>query len=138
MPLDAASGVYFETHGSGPAVMITLPLMASFNDIFGDGLQSVFEGYVEPLKDRFSLILIDYPSIGKSRDIAPEELTVDRVCSDLLSVATAAGQERFAYWGYSWSGAVGLQLASRTHRLSALAIGGWPPLDAPYGNILEA
>ena len=111
MPLDAASGVYFETHGSGPAVMITLHLMASFNDIFGDGLQSVFEGYVEPLKDRFSLILIDYPSIGKSRDIAPEELTVDRVCSDLLSVATAAGQERFAYWGYSWSGAVGLQLA---------------------------
>jgi pimeloyl-ACP methyl ester carboxylesterase len=53
-------------------------------------------------------------------------------------VATAAGFGRFAFWGYSWSGAVGLQLASRTDRLTALVIGGWPPLGAPYAGILEA
>jgi pimeloyl-ACP methyl ester carboxylesterase len=138
MPLDPASGVYFEVLGQGPAVMIGLPLMASHRDIFGEAMMPVFDGYVASLKNQFSLILIDYPSIGKSRDIAPEDLTADRVCADLLSVATAAGHERFAYWGYSWSGAVGLQLAARTDRLSALVIGGWPPLDAPYANILEA
>jgi pimeloyl-ACP methyl ester carboxylesterase len=138
MPLDPASGVYFEVLGQGPAVMIGLPLMASHRDIFGEAMMPVFDGYVGPLKNRFSLILIDYPSIGKSRDIAPEDLTADCVCADLLSIASAAGHERFAYWGYSWSGAVGLQLAARTDRLSALVIGGWPPLDAPYANILEA
>lgn len=138
MPLDPASGVYYEVHGEGQAVMIGLPLMASHGEIFGEAMMPLFEGYLAPLKDRHALILIDYPSIGKSRDIAPEDLTADRVCSDLLSVATAAGHERFTYWGYSWSGAVGLQLASRTDRLSALVIGGWPPLGGPYANILEA
>ncbi|MFO0444000.1 MAG: alpha/beta fold hydrolase, partial [Betaproteobacteria bacterium] len=59
------------------------------------------------------MLLLDYPSIGRSRDIAPEALTADRVCADLLGVADAAGCERFAYWGYSWGGNVGLQLATR-------------------------
>lgn len=138
MPLDPASGVYFEVHGQGPAVMVGLPLMASHREIFGDAMMPVLEGYVGPLKDRFSVVLVDYPSIGKSRDIKPDDFTADRVCADLLSVATAAGHQRFAYWGYSWGGAAGLQLAARTDRLSALVIGGWPPLDAPYTNILEA
>jgi pimeloyl-ACP methyl ester carboxylesterase len=138
MPLDPASGVYFEVHGKGPAVMVGLPLMASHQETFGEAMMSVHDGYVAPLRDRYSLILIDYPSIGRSRDIAPEALTADRVCADLLSVSTAAGHERFAFWGYSWSGAVGLQLASRTDRLSALVVGGWPPLGGPYTNILKA
>ncbi|OYU77908.1 MAG: hypothetical protein CFE45_30145, partial [Burkholderiales bacterium PBB5] len=45
---------------------------------------------------------------------------------------------RFAYWGYSWGAAVGLQLAARTDRLMALVLGGWPPLGAPYAGILQA
>ncbi len=93
---------------------------------------------MDRLTDRYRVLLVDYPSIGASRDLAPHELTADRVCADLLGVADAAGFDRFAYWGYSWSGAVGLQLASRTERLSALVIGGWPPLDGPYGAILNA
>jgi pimeloyl-ACP methyl ester carboxylesterase len=53
-------------------------------------------------------------------------------------VASAAGFDRFAYWGYSWGAAVGLQLAARTDRLTALVMGGWPPLGAPYAGILQA
>jgi pimeloyl-ACP methyl ester carboxylesterase len=53
-------------------------------------------------------------------------------------VASAAGFDRFAYWGYSWGAAVGLQLAARTSRLTALVLGGWPPLGAPYAGILQA
>jgi pimeloyl-ACP methyl ester carboxylesterase len=74
----------------------------------------------------------------RARDIAPDALTADRVCADLLAVASAAGFDRFAYWGYSWGAAVGLQLAARTDRLSALVVGGWPPLGAPYAGILQA
>ncbi len=137
MPLDNATGVYYELHGRGEPLMIGLPLMASHVGIFGPGSEKVLRGYLDALTDRYRVLLLDYPSIGRSRDIPPDELTVERVCADLLGVATAAGFGRFAYWGYSWSGAVGLQLASRTDRLTALVIGGWPPLGAPYADILE-
>lgn len=140
MPLDPATGVFFEVQGSpeGRPLMITLPLMASFGEIFGDELAPVMAGYLGRLTDRYRVLLVDYPSIGRSRDITPAELTADRVCADLLGVASAAGFESFAYWGYSWGGNVGLQLATRTDRLTALVVGGWPALGAPYAELLQA
>ena len=140
MPLDPATGVHFEVHGpaAGRPLLITLPLMASFGEIFGDELAPVLAGYLDRLTDRYRVLLVDYPSIGRSRDIAPAELTADRVCADLLGVARAAGFDRFAYWGYSWGGNVGLQLATRTDRLDALVVGGWPALGAPYAELLAA
>ena len=138
MPLDPTSGVFYEVQGQGQPLLIGLPLMASFTAIFGDELQTVLDDYLKPLLERYRVLLVDYPSIGGSRDIAPQALTADRVCADLLAVAGAAGFDRFAYWGYSWGAAVGLQLAARTDRLSALVLGGWPPLGAPYAGILQA
>jgi pimeloyl-ACP methyl ester carboxylesterase len=138
MPLDARTGVFYTLHGQGHPLMVGLPLMASHTALFGPASQPMLDGYLNALTDRYRVLLVDYPSIGASRDIAPHALSADRVCADLLGVASAAGFERFAYWGYSWSGAVGLQLASRTERLSALVIGGWPPLGGPYQEILAA
>jgi len=138
MPLDAASGVHYEVQGEGQPLLIGLPLMASFTQLFGSELQPVLDGYLDRLTDRYRVLRVDYPSIGGSRDIAPDALTADRVCADLLSVASDAGFDRFAYWGYSWGAAVGLQLAARTDRLTALVLGGWPPLGAPYEGILQA
>ena len=66
----------------------------------------------------------------------PLTLTADAVASDLLSVADAAGADRFAYYGYSWLALSGLQLAIRTDRLTALAMGGYPPLGGPYEAML--
>ena len=138
MPLDPASGVFYELQGQGTPLLVGLPLFASFTQIFGSELQPVLDGYLDRLTDRYRVLRVDYPSIGGSRDIAPEDLTADRVCADLLAVASAAGFDRFAYWGYSWGAAVGLQLAARTDRLSALVLGGWPPLGAPYDDLLRA
>jgi pimeloyl-ACP methyl ester carboxylesterase len=138
MPLDPVGGVFYEVQGQGQPLLIGLPLMASFTQLFGDEMQGVLDGYLNRLTDRYRVLRVDYPSIGGSRDIAPEALTADRVCADLLAVANAAGFERFAHWGYSWGAAVGLQLAARTDRLSALVLGGWPPLGAPYDGILQA
>jgi pimeloyl-ACP methyl ester carboxylesterase len=138
MPLDPASGVFYDVQGQGQPLLVGLPLMASFTQLFGTELQGVLDGYLDRLTDRYRVLRVDYPSIGGSRDIAPQDLTADRVCADLLAVATAAGFDRFAYWGYSWGAAVGLQLAARTDRLSALVLGGWPPLGAPYEGILQA
>jgi pimeloyl-ACP methyl ester carboxylesterase len=138
MPIDPASGVFYDVQGQGQPLLIGLPLMASFTQLFGTELQGVLDGYLDRLTDRYRVLRVDYPSIGGSRDIAPEDLTAERVCADLLAVATAAGFDRFAYWGYSWGAAAGLQLAARTDRLTALVLGGWPPLGAPYDGILRA
>jgi pimeloyl-ACP methyl ester carboxylesterase len=138
MPLDPTSGVHYEVQGQGQPLLIGLPLMASFTELFGSEMQPVLDGYLNRLTDRYRVLRVDYPSIGGSRDISPEALTADRVCDDLLTVASAAGFDRFAYWGYSWGAAVGLQLAARTDRLTALVLGGWPPLGAPYQGLLEA
>ena len=138
VPLDPSSGVFYEVQGQGRPLLIGLPLMASITQLFGNEMQGVLDGYLSRLTDRYRVLRVDYPSIGGSRDIAPEDLSADRVCADLLAVASAAGFDRFAYWGYSWAAAAGLQLATRTDRLTALVLGGWPPLGAPYAGILQA
>ena len=67
----------------------------------------------------------------------PDTLTPANLAADLLAVADAAGADRFAYYGYSWLALVGLQLAIRSDRVAALAMGGYPPLDGPYAEMLK-
>ncbi len=66
----------------------------------------------------------------------PSTLTALSVATDLLAIADSAGADRFAYYGYSWLALAGLQLAIRTDRLTALAMGGFPPLGGPYQPML--
>src|SRR5688572_9503426 len=66
----------------------------------------------------------------------PQTMTADTVAHDLLAIADAAHADRFAYYGYSWLALTGLQLAIRTDRLTALVMGGYPPLDGPYEAML--
>jgi pimeloyl-ACP methyl ester carboxylesterase len=67
----------------------------------------------------------------------PATLTADAVAHDLLAIADAGGAGRFAYYGYSVHAVNGLQLAIRSDRVSALAMGGFPPLGGPYPAMLE-
>ena len=131
------AGVNIALHGDGVPLLLGFPMMASHSEIFGEAGREVLHGYLDRLTDRYRVLLVDYPSIGRSASIPPGDLTADRVCRDLLRAADAAGFERFAYWGYSWGGAVGLQLASRTDRLSALVVGGWAPLGGHYEAVLR-
>jgi pimeloyl-ACP methyl ester carboxylesterase len=132
------SGIYFETHGEGIPLILGFPIMAS--PWQGDPELKVVNGYLGLLTDRYKVVVMDYPNlavgVGKTEPIPAEELTADRVAADLLKVADAAGFDRFAFWGFSWGGVIGLQLASRTDRLTALVCGGWPPLGAPYSDML--
>jgi pimeloyl-ACP methyl ester carboxylesterase len=66
----------------------------------------------------------------------PRTLTAAALAADLLAIADAGGAGRFAYYGYSWLALAGLQLAVRTDRLTALAMGGYPPLGGPYEGML--
>src|SRR6185437_5414305 len=92
----------------------------------------------EALGQEFFLILADYPrGIGRTQRAQGRSYTPEAAVEEYECMATAAGVERFAWLGYSFGGAMGIQLACRSRRLSALAIGGFPPLNAPYRELLE-
>ena len=110
----------FEILGSGPTVV-------TFN--------REPSGYFTKLAERFRVVVID----GNSQPKSPAFIasyTADRVCADILAIADAAGADRFAWFGFSYGAVVGLQLAARTNRLTALALGGWPPLGGQYRETL--
>lgn len=107
----------FTVRGSGPALI---------------AFDRQPRGYYDQLTDRYRVVVID--ASDTPADIA--SLTADRMCKDILAVADAAGVDRFAWFGFSFGAVVGLQLASRTSRLSALVCGGWPPLGGQYAETL--
>lgn len=93
------------------------------------------QSLINGLSDAFRVVAFDYE--GQCLRIPkPDTLTPTNIASDLLAVADAAESERFAYYGYSWLAVIGLQLAIRTDRLSALIMGGFPPLNGPYNEML--
>lgn len=102
-----------------------------------DGEQPSVARFLAGLCARYRVLVVDYPSVGRSATIPPHEFTVDRVCSDMLAVADAAGFERFAWWGGTFGAVIGLLLATRTNRLTALVTAGWPPIGAPYDTMLR-
>jgi pimeloyl-ACP methyl ester carboxylesterase len=138
MPVDPATGIFYRVEGRGLPLMVTLPLFASQAEILGAEADAVLEAYLAGLTDHCRVLLLDYPSIGRSAGIAPDALVADRVAADWLSVATAAGFDRFAVWGYSWGAAAAFQLAARTERVDALLMGGWSPLGGPHPEALAA
>jgi hypothetical protein len=116
-----AVGAYTEL-GSGPTVL-------AFN--------RQPRGYFDALAEHYHVVVIDYPPPNPSAEFL-QSFTADRVCADVLAVADAVGADRFAWFGFSWGFVVGLQLAVRTNRLTALVGGGWPPLGGQYRETLAA
>src|SRR6185312_14757007 len=139
--LHDGSSIEIEVHGAGPTLLLPVnprpvegeqaELMRQYGTDPALG-QSLING----LSDIFRVVAFDYEG-QVQRVPKPATLTPANVASDLLAVADAAGAERFAYYGYSWLALIGLQLALRTDRLSALVMGGFPPLDGPYAEMLR-
>src|SRR5258708_1926427 len=129
-----------EVHGAGPALLLPVNPQA----VIGPQAEQMRKYGTDPalgqslikgLSDAFRVVAFDYE--GQCLRIPkPDTLTPANTANDLLAVADAAGADRFAYYGYSWLALIGLQLAIRTDRLSALIIGGFPPLNWPYEEML--
>lgn len=139
--LHDGSAIEIEVHGAGP----TLLLPVNPRPVEGEQAElmrqygadpALGQSLIKGLSDIFRVVAFDYEG-QVQRVPKPETLTPANVASDLLAVADATGTERFAYYGYSWLALVGLQLAIRTDRLSALIMGGFPPLEGPYMEMLR-
>jgi pimeloyl-ACP methyl ester carboxylesterase len=130
-----------EVHGRGPTVLLPV----NPQPVEGQQAEEMRRWGADPalgrslidgLSDAFQVVAFDYE--GHLLQVPkPDTLTPANVVGDLLAVADAAGADRFAYYGYSWLALAGLQLAIRSDRVTALAMGGYPPLDGPYEQMLQ-
>ena len=121
MPYAINNGVkiYYEVVGEGPPIMLV------------DGLTGSIEiwqrfGYVQPLAEKYKLILVDPRGRGKSDKLyRPEEHSMKYMVGDLVAVLGDLGLEKAVYWGYSMGGSIGLAIGKYApKRFSALVIGG--------------
>lgn len=138
--LHDGSTIPISLHGSGPALVLPLPLAGhtpeeaeTLRQWGGD--PDLGPNLLHGLSETNRVIAVDYEAHRMAYP-APDTLTPDNITADLLAIADAAQAETFAYYGYSWLALCGLQLAIRTDRLAALVMGGFPPLDGPYASML--
>ena len=139
--LHDGSTIEIEVAGEGPTLLLPVnpqpiegPQAEQMRQYGTD--PALGQSLIKGLRDAFRVVAFDYEG-HVMRTPKPETLTPANVAADLLAVADAAGADRFAYYGYSWLAVIGLQLAIRTDRLSALIMGGFPPLGGPYEEMLR-
>ncbi len=129
--------IYYRVYGNpdGPNVLMGPHFYASLRmtQLEDQGLKDPTDEWINGLKDRYRLILVDYPrGMGQTPNPIGLDMTPDRLVQEYELVADAAGAEKFAWIGYSFGAAVGVQMATRSDRLTALMVGGFPPLNAPF------
>jgi pimeloyl-ACP methyl ester carboxylesterase len=140
--LHDGSAIDVEVSGQGPSLLLPV------NPVPVEGPQAeelrrwgtdpaLGRSMIDGLGDAFRVVAFDYEGHVLQQVPKPESLTPANLAADLLAVADAAGADRFASYGYSWLALAGLQLAIRSDRVVALAMGGWPPLDGPYAEMLK-
>jgi pimeloyl-ACP methyl ester carboxylesterase len=138
--LNDGSTIDIEVQGKGPALLI------SVNPVPIEGAQAdemrkwgvdpaLGRSLIDGLCNTFRVVAFDYEG-HLMKTPQPDTLTPDHIANDLLAVADAANARQFAYYGYSWLALCGMQLAIRTDRLTALIMGGFPPIGGPYKEML--
>ncbi len=134
--------IEIEVHGDGPAVLLPVNPRPAEEGPQAEEMRkwgadpSLGHSLVAGLSEAFRVVAFDYEGHVLNAPKA-ETLDPDNVARDLLAVADAAGVAEFAYYGYSWLAMIGMQLAIRTDRLTALAMGGFPPVGGPYAEMLR-
>ncbi len=124
MPFASNNGVriHYETAGTGPALVL-------HHGTMGSGPDWVDLGYVEALKDRHRLILIDARGHGRSdkpHDPAAYDLRLR--AADVVAVLDDLGVRSASFFGYSMGGWIGFGLAKYfPQRIDAFILGGAHP-----------
>jgi pimeloyl-ACP methyl ester carboxylesterase len=111
--------IYYEVEGEGPPLVMLHGLMRSLEDIRE-------AGYVDALKDDYQIILMDARGHGKSdKPHEPAMYIVENIISDVIAVLDSLGIETTNFFGYSYGGGIGFELAKYTpERMKSLIIGG--------------
>lgn len=114
--------IYYEVEGQGPPIILA-------HGATGDTSFWTGYGYVDRLKDKYSVILFDARGHGKSdKPHETESYNYQLMAGDVIAVMDYIGVTKAHYWGYSMGGTTGLGMAKHfPQRLLSLIIGGTAP-----------
>ena len=116
--------IHYEVEGEGPPLL----LMHGMGGTVDNWRRT---GYVEALRGRYQLILIDSRGCGSSdKPHDPAAYSREHKVADVCAVLDDLGLERAYYWGYSMGASNGWAMGMlRPERLFALVLGGYPALS---------
>jgi pimeloyl-ACP methyl ester carboxylesterase len=84
-------------------------------------------GYVERLRDEFTVISIDLRGSGDSDYLADiADYAIEKICADIFAVADACDVQQFFVWGFSLGGNIARYLGAWSDRVIAMAVVGVP------------
>jgi pimeloyl-ACP methyl ester carboxylesterase len=119
--------VHYEVVGRGfPLIMVAGAAL--------DGLFWREAGYADALADEFTCVLVDPRGMGKSsRPVDSSGYGIRETAADILAIADHLELSRFAFWGSSLGGWVGIVLAAdQPQRVAAFVLNGaTPSFDYP-------
>lgn len=95
--------LYVETHGDGPPLIVLHGGPGLDHRSFGD--------YLDPLANRFRLLLVDQRSQGRSDRTPPSTWSLEQMAADVTALARTLNLDRYAVLGHSYGAFVALQHA---------------------------
>lgn len=122
----------------------TIMLPIAKKSVFGQAAETLKLWGVDPelgnkfvagLSDTFQVVFFDYEG-HRLEHPNRDNLTPETIVKDFLLIADELKVEKFGYYGYSWLALAGLQLAIRMNRLECLIMGGFPPIEGPYKEMM--
>jgi pimeloyl-ACP methyl ester carboxylesterase len=112
--------IAYDCIGTGPALMLVHGGGTTRHDWYEGG-------YVDRLKDKFTVITFDVRGHGESGlPTDPAKYTTDKMGQDILAVADACKVDHFIIWGMSYGGKVSRYLAVQSDRVTKLILMGTP------------
>ena len=111
--------IHYQTAGTGPALVL-------HHGTSGSGPDWVDLGYVDALKDRHKVILVDARGHGQSdKPHDPASYDLSLRAGDVVAVLDDLGLPAASFFGYSMGGWIGFGLAKHfPQRIDAFIIGG--------------
>jgi pimeloyl-ACP methyl ester carboxylesterase len=115
--------IHYEVEGNGPPLVLLHGLNLAGSESFRAN------GYVEPLKEKYQLILIDVRGHGASdKPHKPEAYRAKTLAADIVAVLDQLKVRKAHFLGYSLGGLIGFALAKYApERFHSMIIGGAHP-----------
>lgn len=124
--------IHYEVEGKGPSLVLLHGCEGS--------LQTFHDyGYVEALKDRYQLTLIDIRGHGDSdKPHNSEAYNIKTLVADVVAVLDHLKVNKAHFLGYSFGGGIGFGIAKYApERFHSLIIGGAHPYEASADELAE-
>lgn len=123
---DGGTRIAYDVTGRGPALMLLHGAGKTRKDWHE-------VGYVEQLKENFTVITVDIRGTGESdflTDIA--DYAIEKIWADLNAVADACDIQWFAVWGFSFGGNIARYLGAWSDRVTAIVV-----IGVPFGPAVD-